>query len=175
MSSVLEKLMARTWPWAVGATLMVFGFMIWLYAESSSLGTGDVVADTTVSAVPMIADTAFIANPQAYYGRRILITPVKVEELLGRAAVLVTVADTMGYPLILDRPVFESEMTIIGGDNLSIAGWVYALNDSLLNVYAQRGLFEPEQREKLEGKSTFFLVDSLDFVFPEETGGAPGM
>ena len=63
--------------------------------------------------------------------------------------------------------------TIVSGDNLAIAGQVYALNDSLINVYLQRGFFDAEGRARLEGHSTFFLVDSLDFVFPEE-GGSPG-
>ncbi len=54
-----------------------------------------------------------------------------------------------------------------------MAGWVYALNDSILDVWAQRGLYEQGGREKLIGKETFFLVDSMDFVFPDQ-GGSPG-
>ncbi len=63
---------------------------------------------------------------------------------------------------------------MVPGDQLAIAGQVFALNDSLIDVYRQRGFFDPDKRDRLEGHSTFFLVDSLDFVFPgqQPPGGA---
>ena len=47
---------------------------------------------------------------------------------------------------------------------------MYVLNDSILDVYAQRGFFEVGQRDKLEAHTTFFLVDSMELVIPEDTG-----
>jgi len=167
MANVLGKLTSRAWPWAIAATVLVAGFMYWLYAESSAIEFATVAADT-VETVPHVADTAFVASPDRFSGRRILLEPVTVSEQLGRAAMTIDLPGLAAYPVILEGSVLESEIRIVGGDNLAIAGWVYALNDSILDVWVQRGLFEPEHREKLEGKTTFFLVDSLDFVFPGE-------
>jgi hypothetical protein len=178
MASVLRKLMSVTWPWALAATVLVAGFMYWLYAESSAIESELVVADTA-AAVRHVSDAEFVADPTQFSRGRILLSPVTVRERIGRAALTVDMAGLEGYPLILERPVMESGITVVPGDNLAVAGQVYALNDSLLDVYAQRGFFSPENRGKLERQATFFLVDSLDLVFPEPEGtvsgeGSPG-
>lgn len=167
------KLTSITWPWAVVATVLVAGFMYWLYAQTSSIAPAAVVADT-VETLPEIGDLDFATNPQQYSGRRVLVSPVNATEQLGSAAWLVQVGGLEAYPIVLDRPVLEGDLTFYRGDNLAVAGWVYALNDSILDVWSQRGLFEMENRSKLEGHATFFLVDSLDFVFPEEGSPAQG-
>jgi len=167
MANVLGKLTSRTWPWMAVATILVAGFMYWLYAQSSAIDAADVVADTA-DTLPRIADAVFVSGPDQFSGRRILLSPVTVNEQIGRAAITVDLQGLSGYPAILDRTVLESDFTILGGDNLAIAGWVYALNDSILDVWAQRSVYDPEHREKLVGMTTFFLVDSLDFVFPGE-------
>jgi hypothetical protein len=171
MASVLRNLTSVTWPWALAATVLVVGFMYWLYAESSAIQPALVAADT-VEELPIVPDTAFATDPTQYSRNRILLSPVSVRELIGRAAITVDLAGLEGYPLILERSVTESGLSVVAGDNLAVAGQVYALNDSLLDVYVQRGFFEPENRSKLEGHATFFLVDSLDFVFPAQGSGA---
>jgi len=165
MANVLGKLTSRTWPWMAAATILVAGFMYWLYAQSSAIEVADVAADTAET-VPRIANAVFVSGPDQFSGRRILLSPVTVNEQIGRAAMTVDLLGLSGYPAILDRTVLESDFTILSGDNLAIAGWVYALNDSILDVWAQRGVYDPEHREELVGMTTFFLVDSLDFVFP---------
>lgn len=167
MENVLGKLTSRAWPWAIAATVLVAGFMYWLYAESSAIQVATVAADTAET-LPHVADSAFVASPDRFSGRRILLRPVTVSESLGRAAFMIDLPGLAAYPAILEGSVLETEIRIVGGDHLAIAGWVYALNDSILDVWAQRGLFEPEHREKLAEKTTFFLVDSLDFVFGGE-------
>jgi hypothetical protein len=149
--------------------------MYWLYVESSAIQPAVVVADTTET-VPQVADTVFVRNPTQFSRQRVLLSPVTVAEQIGRAALTADLPGLAGYPLILERSVLESGLTVVGGDNLSVAGQVYALNDSIIEVYLQRGFFDPENRAKLEGHTTFFLVDSLDFVFPEaaETPGGAG-
>ncbi|MGD8700286.1 MAG: hypothetical protein PVJ43_13405 [Gemmatimonadales bacterium] len=175
MAGVLGKLTAVTWPWATMAAILVAGFMYWLYVESSAIQPAVVVADTTET-VPQVADTVFVRNPTQFSRQRVLLSPVTVAEQIGRAALTADLPGLAGYPLILERSVLESGLTVVGGDNLSVAGQVYALNDSIIEVYLQRGFFDPENRAKLEGHTTFFLVDSLDFVFPEaaETPGGAG-
>jgi hypothetical protein len=157
------------------AAILVAGFMYWLYVESSAIQPAVVVADTTET-VPQVADTVFVRNPTQFSRQRVLLSPVTVAEQIGRAALTADLPGLAGYPLILERSVLESGLTVVGGDNLSVAGQVYALNDSIIEVYLQRGFFDPENRAKLEGHTTFFLVDSLDFVFPEaaETPGGAG-
>ena len=175
MANALGKLKTSTGPWVIVAVILVAGFMYWLYAASSSIEPGTGAADT-VEALPRVADTEFVSDPTQFSRARVLVSPVTVAERIGRAALTVDMPGIEGYPLILERAVVESELTIVAGDQLAIAGQVYALNDSLLNVYAQRGFFDPEHRAKIEGHTTFFLVDSLDFVVPgsETTGGGPG-
>ncbi|UCC72437.1 MAG: hypothetical protein JSV86_19050 [Gemmatimonadota bacterium] len=167
MANALGKLKTATGPWLAAALIVVAAFMYWLYAASSSVEWGVVAADS-LPELPRIADTTFVRNPEAFSGERILLSPVTVAERLGRATLTVDLPESPGYPLILDRPVVESEMTVAVGDSLSIAGSVYALTDSLLDVYVQRGFFEPENRERLAGQSTFFLVDSLDYYVADE-------
>lgn len=175
MAGVLGKLTSVTWPWATMAAILVAGFMYWLYAESSAIQPAVVAADTAAG-VPHVADTTFVKDPSQFSRERVLLSPVTIGEQLGRAVLTANLPGLPGYPLILERPVLESGITVVGGDNVAIAGQVYALNDSIINVYAQRGFFDPQNRAKLEGHATFFLVDSLDFVFPEgaATPGEPG-
>lgn len=175
MAGVLGKLTAVTWPWATMAAILVAGFMYWLYVESSAIQPAVVVADTAET-LPQVADTVFVRNPTQFSRQRVLLSPVTVAEQIGRAALTADLPGLAGYPLILERSVLESGLTVVGGDNLSVAGQVYALNDSIIEVYLQRGFFDQENRAKLEGHTTFFLVDSLDFVFPEaaETPGGSG-
>jgi hypothetical protein len=165
MSDVLAKLTSRTWPWMTAAAILVAGFMYWLYAESSAIEPTTIVADTT-GTLPRVINTDFVVDPTQYSRQRILLYPVTVGERIGRAALTVDLPGLPAYPLILERNVVESELTVVAGDELMVAGQVYALNDSLLDVYSQRGLFDPENRAKLAGHTTFFLVDSLDFYIP---------
>ncbi len=170
-----DKLTTRTWPWMTAATILVAGFMYWLYAESSSLATQTAAAPDSVAAVPRIADTTFVKDPTRFSRQRVLVSPVTVAEQIGRAALTVNVASVAGYPLILDRPVVESGLSVVPGDQLAIAGQVFALNDSLIGVYRQRGFFDADKGDRLQGHATFFLVDSLDFVFPgQPSSGSPG-
>jgi hypothetical protein len=155
------------------AAILVAGFMYWLYVESSAIEPAVVVADT-VETLPHVEDTTFVRDPSQFSRGRVLLSPVTIAEQVGRAALTVDLPGLAGYPLILERPVVESGVTLVAGDNLAIAGQVYALNDSLINVYLQRGFFDAEGQAKLEGHTTFFLVDSLDFVFPEEGGSSGG-
>ncbi len=166
MRNVLGKLTTSTGPWMAVAVVLVAGFMYWLYAASSTVGPGATPADTVAGGLPRVADTTFVKDPTQFSRERILLSPVTVAEQIGRAALTVDLPGLAGYPLILERTVVEQGITFVSGDDLSVAGQVYALNDSLLAVYAQRGFFELANREKLEGQATFFLVDSLDFVFP---------
>ncbi len=175
MAGVLGKLTAVTWPWATMAAILVAGFMYWLYLESSAIQPAAVAADTA-GTLPHVADTTFVRNPTQFSRQRVLLSPVTVSEQIGRAAITADMPGLAGYPLILERSVLEAGLTVVGGDKLSVAGQVYALNDSIIDVYMQRGFFDPDNRAKLEGHTTFFLVDSLDFVFPEaaEAPGASG-
>jgi hypothetical protein len=143
MANALGKLKTATGPWVAAAVIVVAGFMYWLYAQSTGADSGLVVADT----VPAI----------------------KVAERYGRAVVTVNLPGSMGYPLILDRPVLDSGITVEPGDDLVVAGSVYALTDSLLDSYVQRGFFDSEYRRRLEGHSTFLLVDSLDYYTAQDT------
>lgn len=171
MEQLLERLSKRTWPWTVGAVILVAGFMYWLYAASSTPGSSVVASDTLAGGLPRVSDAVFASAPEQYSRRRVLLSSVKVAERLGRATLALDLPTRPGYPAILDRPVLEQDVGVVPGDNLAIAGSVYVLNDSILTVWAQRGLFDVENREKLEGQTTFFLVDSLELVFPE--GGSP--
>ncbi|UCC82267.1 MAG: hypothetical protein JSW46_14935 [Gemmatimonadota bacterium] len=168
MAIELGKLKTATGPWLAAAIIVVGGFMYWLYASSHRVDTGLVVADTVIE-LPRVADTAFVANPEQFSGERILLAPVTVADTLGVATLTVVLPDLAGYPMILERSVIESEITVAPGDALAVAGSVYALTDSLLDVYVQRGFFRPESRASLEGYTTFFLVDSLDHYAEEDT------
>lgn len=168
MAGVLGKLTTVTWPWATVAAILVAGFMYWLYLESSAIQPAVVAADTAEGGLPQIADTIFVKDPTQFSRERVLLSPIKITEKIGRAALTADLPGLTGYPLILERSALESELTVVGGDNVAVAGQVYALNDSIIDIYAQRGFFDPEHRVKLEGHVTFFLVDSLDLVFPEE-------
>ena len=170
MSDFLEKITTRTWPLMTVAVLLIAGFMYWLYWESSRIESAGIAPDT--AELPRVSPEAFAMDPGRFARKRVLLQPVQVVTKLGRASLALSLPGRPGYPAILDRPVLESELEIVGGDNLAIAGWVFALNDSILDVWSQRGLYEPENRGNLEGHDTFFLVDSLDFVVLEESQGS---
>jgi hypothetical protein len=162
MANALGKLKTATGPWLAAAVIVVVGFMYWLYAASGRVDAGGFVADTVVE-LTVVSDTAFVNNPELFSRQRIMLAPVTVAERLGRATLTVDLPGLAGYPLILDRPVLDAQIMVEPGFDLVIAGSVYALTDSLLDVYVQRGFFEPEYRERLESYMTFFLVDSLDY------------
>lgn len=168
MSDFLDKITTRTWPLMTVAVLLIAGFMYWLYWESSQIEVTTVGPDTVD--LPRVSPEVFATDPGRFARRRIMVRPVRVVTKLGRASIALDLPGLPGYPAILDRPVLESDVDVIGGDNLAVAGWVFALNDSILDVWSQRGLYDPENRENLRGYETFFLVDSLDFVVPGEEG-----
>lgn len=171
MANVLGKLRTATGPWLVAAIIVVGGFMYWLYSASTRVEPNTVAADTVVELV-RVADTAFAANPELYSGDRILLAPLTIADTLGVAALTVDLPGMAGYPLILDRPVIDADIAVAPGDAIVVAGSVYALTDSLLDVYVQRGFFRPETRGGLTGQTTFFLVDSLDYYVEEDTTAA---
>ncbi len=170
MEALLEKLASRTWPWMVGAFVLVAGFMYWLYVASSGTRSAAVGPDSLAVSLPRVAEAEFGSAPERFSRRRVLLPTVKIAEQLGRATFSLDLPNRPGYPVILDRPVLEQGLQIVPGDNISIAGSVYVLNDSILDVYAQRGVFEVGQRDKLEAHTTFVLVDSMELVIPEDTG-----
>ena len=170
MEALLEKLASRTWPWMVGAFVLVAGFMFWLYVASSGTRSDAVGPDSPAVSLPQVAADSFAIAPERFSRRRVLLPTVKIAQQLGRATFSLDLPNRPGYPVILDRPVLEKGLQVVPGDNISIAGSVYALNDSILDVYAQRGFFEVGQREKLEAHTTFFLVDSMELVIPDDTG-----
>lgn len=166
----MANVLRSTGPWMAAAVVLVAAFMYWLYSQSSSIESSIATADTaTASALPTVPDTAFANNPQRYSRQRVMLRPVTVQERLGRAALTINLAER-SYPIILDRPVLDRDVQVVEGDNVAIAGQVYALNDSILDVWSQRGFYDTGNREKLQGFDTFFLVDSLDLVFPEAEG-----
>ena len=168
----------QTWPWMTGAVILIALFMYWLYARTSKIETGTIAADT-LSSLPRVADTTFSRAPERFSGRRILLNGIAVEDTLGRAAFTLTLPNLSGYPAIMERTLMEQQVRVVPGDDLNIAGSVYALNDSIISVWGQRGVFDPQNRDRLAGASTFFLVDSLDFVVPgqntpsQNPGGRP--
>lgn len=168
MANALGKLKTATGPWLVASVIVVAGFMYWLYSASGRVGEGDVVADTVVE-LAVVSDTAFVTNPEQFSRQRVMLAPVTVAARYGRAVLTVDLPGLAGYPLILDRPVLDADITVEPGFDLVIAGSVYALTDSLLDVYVQRQFFEPEYRERLAAHATFFLVDSLDYYADEDT------
>lgn len=168
MEALLEKLAGRTWLWMVGAVVLVAGFMYWLYVASSSTGSAALAPDSLAAGLPRVAEAEFASAPEQFSRRRVLLVTVKIGEQLGRATFSLDLPNRPGYPVILDRPVLEQDLRVVPGDAIAIAGSVYVLNDSILDVWAQRGLFKPEHRDKLEGHATFFLVDSMELVIPEE-------
>lgn len=170
------KLTTQTWPWMTGAVILIALFMYWLYAQTSKMQPGMIAADT-LSALPQVADTVFARAPERFSGRRILLTDMTVGDTLGRAAFTLALPGSTEYPAIMERSLIEQDVRVVPGDNLNIAGSVYALNDSIISVWAQRGVFDLQNRGRLEGDSTFFLVDSLDFVIPGQntpSQGQPG-
>ncbi len=171
MSELLDKIATRTWPLMTLAVVLIAGFMFWLYRASASIERPVVGPDTIE--LPRVTPEEFSTDPERFSRKRVLVTPVRVVTPLGRAALALDLPGRPGYPAILDRPVLEQDIQVIAGDNIAIAGWVFALNDSILSVWAQRGLYDPEHRENLQGYETFFLVDSLDFVIPTPGAGTP--
>lgn len=167
MANALGKLKTATGPWLAAAVIVVAAFMYWLYTSSSRTDWG-VAAPETLAELPRVSDSAFVSNPEQFSGERFLLAPVTVAERLGYATVTIDLPGLTGYPLIFDRPVLEAEVTVEPGDNLVIAGSVYALTDSLLDIYVQRRFFEPENRARLASHTTFFLVDSLDYYVGDE-------
>jgi hypothetical protein len=174
MANVLGKWKTSTGPWLAAAVIVVVAFMYWLYSATSSIGPGLSAADSLGAQLPRIADTTFVINPELYSGRRVLLGPVTVSDSLGRAVLATDLPGMAGYPLILDRPVLESAIPVGVGDDVLVAGSVYALTDSLLDVYMQRGFFDAANRERLVGKTTFFLVDSLDYYIAQQEASTDG-
>lgn len=171
----MANLLRSTGPWMAAAVVLVAAFMYWLYSASSNIDTGVAAADTaTTEGPPTVADTAFAANPQRFANRRILLRPLLVQERLGRAALTVNLPGREAYPFVLDRVLLDQGMMVVEGDNMAAAGQVFALNDSILDVWAQRGVYDSANREKLAGSSTFFLVDSLELLFPEQQQSSGG-
>lgn len=168
-----NDLVRRTWPWMTLAVITVAAFMYWLHLETSQLPDGLAAAGVTDEAgVTTVPDSVFAQAPERFRDR-ILLRSVVVNEVLGRASFSLDLPDREGYPAVLERRLVEEDTRVVSGDQVHLAGEVYALNDSIIGVWSQRGIFNNENRGKLAGSTTFLLVDSLDYAFPDEAEEEP--
>ena len=147
---------------AITAIVVMCGFMYWLYQRSSTLEDRVTpVMDGTTAGEAGLGLEEFRVDPNSAIGQRVGLESVPVGTRLGRAAFTLQLDDTLEYPVLLSRDLILRGIDIYGGDQLSLWGNVYALNDSIRGEWVRLGAVEQGSAEQIPLSSSFVLVDSM--------------
>lgn len=162
------------WAWPGLAFLTVGAFMAYLYLATRESRVRVLEEGGASGGVPRASAADFAASPGRWSGRLVRLDSLLVVGRLGRAAFSVELPGRPRYPVVMERWLIEEGVQVTTQDRVRVVGSVYALNDSVLNVWTQRGIVDPARRPDLRQESTFFLADSLDILIPPAPGQTSG-
>ena len=147
---------------AVAATV---GFLYWVYDQAQAV-------DQTVT--PQMADTAsaqsnrsltvesLAENPEGAIGRETVLDSVEVAGSLGRGVFTLALNDSVAFPVLLGSQLLQRGTTVYGGDQVSVGGRIYTLNDSITGEWAARGAVDSASVGDIPSMPAFMLADSVD-------------
>jgi len=147
---------------AVAATA---GFLYWIYSQAQAL-------DQQVT--PQMADTAsaegsatvspqmLAQNPSQAIGQDATLDSLDVGSSLGRGVFTLSIADTVEFPVLMGRELLQKGTTVYQGDQVSVRGQIFTLNDSIRSEWLSRGAVDSASAEQIPATAAFLLADSVD-------------
>lgn len=162
------------WVWPGLAFLSIVALMGYLYWATREVEVPMMEGGSATGGTPRATPAEFAAAPGRWSGRLVRLDSVLVAGRLGRAAFTVELPGRPRYPVVMERWLIEQGVQVTMQDRVTLVGSVYALNDSVLNVWTQRGIVDPARRADVAQDSTFFLADSLEILIPPFPGRTSG-
>ena len=163
------------WVWPAVAFVSMAGFFAYLYYKSWESRVEVVEGEASAAGRRVTADVAaFTQAPARYSGRVVRLDSVVVVERFGRATFGIRLPGRPRYPVALERHLVEEGVQVTRDDRVNLVGSVYALNDSIVRVWAQRGFLDPARQGEFASDSTFFLADSVEILVPLSSPGGDG-
>ncbi|MFW6084130.1 MAG: hypothetical protein ACODAA_02855 [Gemmatimonadota bacterium] len=106
-----------------------------------------------------------VEDPESLIGETGVIRNVGVAESLGRGVFTVDLDGTNMYPVLLGPDIIARGTTPGGGDQVTVYGRVYSLNDSIRSVWTEgeRTAVDPANADAIPSTTSFVLADSITF------------
>jgi hypothetical protein len=150
----------------VVAVLAVVGFMWWLDRKAGSLETEvePVLEEEVVEVEPVDLNSAsLVADPAGVVGEIGYLRSVDVAQRLGRGAFTVQLDSAVTYPVLMSADLIQRDLQAYAGDNVTLYGHVFTLNDSIRSVWVDQGAVDGNNAGAIPASPSFIMADSLSF------------
>lgn len=148
----------------VVAVLAVVGFMWWLDRKAGSLDTEvEPVLEEVVDAPVDLNGAALAADPASAVGETGYLRSIAVAERLGRASFTVQLDSATTFPVLLSPDLIQMDTQVYAGDNVTLYGHVFTLNDSIRSVWVEQEAVDQANASAIPTSPSFIMADSLSF------------
>ena len=149
----------------VVAVLAVVGFMWWLDRKAGSLETEvEPVLEEVVDSEPVdINSVALASDPGSAVGETGYLRSVPVAQRLGRASFTVQLDSATTFPVLLSPDLIQMDTQVYAGDNVTLYGHVFTLNDSIRSVWVEQEAVDQANASAIPASPSFIIADSLSF------------
>ena len=106
---------------------------------------------------------ALAADPAAAVGETGWLRSVPVAQRLGRAAFSVQLDGENTYPVLLSSDLIQLDTQVYGGDQVSLYGHVFTLNDSIAGEWVAQEAVDQENASAIPATPSFIMADSVSF------------
>lgn len=142
------------------------GFLYWVYNQAQSLDRDvtpmmEDTASASSSSGP-VSSSSLAANLSGAIGRDAALDSVEVAGSLGRGVFTVSLNDTLQYPVLLGTQLIQQGTTVYEGDQVTVEGRIYTLNDSITSEWLTRGAVDSTSAEQIPTVPSFLLADAVD-------------
>jgi len=149
----------------VVAVLAVVGFMWWLdrKADSFEPEVAPVLEEVTEEGPVDLNSAALAADPAGAVGQIGYLRSAAVAQRLGRGAFTVQLDSAVTYPVLMSTDLIQRDLQAYAGDQVTLYGHVFTLNDSIRGVWVEQGAVDSENAGAIPASPSFFMADSLSF------------
>ncbi len=148
----------------VVAVAAMAGFLWWVYqeAQSTEASLSPTTADSAQVEETGVTAATLAGDASSAVGQEAVFDSVQVGASLGRGVFTVALNDSVAFPVLLNPEMLQQGATVYGGDQVTVGGRFYTLNDSIRDAWVDRGAVDSTQAGDLPETSAFMLLDSLD-------------
>lgn len=149
----------------VVAVLAVVGFMWWLDRKAGSLETevAPVLEEEVVEEPVDLNSAVLVSDPAGVVGEIGYLRSVDVAQRLGRGAFTIQLDSAVTYPVLMATDLIQRDVQAYAGDNVTLYGHVFTLNDSIRSVWVDQGAVDGNNAGAIPASPSFIMADSVSF------------
>lgn len=138
--------------------LALAGFFGWLYMQAQAEREEVPVEIDEAEPETVLALVDFVNPSGEMVGKLAAIEGAAVDRSLGRGAFLLSLGESLTYPVLLSADLIAQGFAPEGGDRVNLRGRVYTLNDSIRSAWLEQGAVE--SIAGISAAESFLLADS---------------